>query len=148
VRALLSALLIASAVACGNSRPPAEPADDEPQPKRVSTDVEFTLARGEQASIGDGLVLVTFLAVVSDSRCPADVVCVWQGDAAMTFRIESPLSEAPFAGLDTLHTEIEPRAVTRYGYTVEVTGLQPYPYSSDDPGARNYRVMLVVSRAG
>ncbi|HSJ62294.1 MAG TPA: hypothetical protein VK922_00185 [Gemmatimonadaceae bacterium] len=147
MRALISALLIALAIACGNSRPPAEPSDDEPHPKRVSTDVEFTLARGERASIGDGFVLITFLAVASDSRCPADVVCVWQGDAAMTFRIESPLSEAPFFGLDTLHTELQPRAVTRFGYRVQVKGLQPYPYSSDDPGARNYRVTLVVSRA-
>ena len=145
MRTLLSALLLATAIGCGNSRPPAEPNDDEPQPKRVSVGQEFTLRRGERAAVGDGVLLVTFLAVASDSRCAADVVCVWQGDAELTFRIESPLSEAPFMGIDTLHTGIEPRSATRFGYTVKLERVQPYPYSNDEPGARDYRATLIVS---
>ena len=147
MRSLISALLLAVTLGCGNSRPPAEPNDDEPQPKVVSSGSEFTLRRGERASVDDGILLVTFLAVVSDSRCPADVVCVWQGDAAMLFHLESPRSEAPTGVVDTLHTELQPRAANYLGYAVRVNGLLPYPYSSDEPGARDYRVSLVVEKA-
>jgi hypothetical protein len=147
MRALFTALLLTAAVACGNSTPPAEPNDDEPQPKRVAMNSEFSLRRGELASVDGGNLLITFLAVIEDSRCPADVVCVWQGDAAMTFRIERATAQAPFVALDTLHTELQPQVATRAGYRVEVKGLQPYPYSSDEPGTRDYRVTLKVTRA-
>lgn len=147
MRALLAAVVVAAAIGCGGSKPPAEPNDDEPQPKRVSANGEVTLRRGQIASVDDGALLITFLAVASDSRCPADVVCVWQGDADMTFRIENPRAEAPFVGIDTLRLEQEPREVSRFGYRVAVKGLQPYPYSSDDPGSRDYRVTLAITRS-
>jgi hypothetical protein len=146
MRALLAAVVLATGIGCGGSKPPAEPNDDEPQPKRVTANAEVTLRRGEMASVDDGALLITFLAVASDSRCPADVVCVWQGDADMTFRIENPRAEAPFAGIDTLRLERPPRGVSRFGYRVDVQKLQPYPYSSEEPGARDYRVTLLVQR--
>lgn len=145
MRRLLSALLGSLVLACANSKPPAEPNDDEPQPKVVPTNVEFTLRLGETASAGGGMLLVTFLSVGNDSRCPADVVCVWQGDAEVHFRLASEESEAA-AIIDTLHTEIQPRATSYLGYTITMKGLQPYPYSSDEPGSRDYRVALMISR--
>jgi hypothetical protein len=147
MRSILTAVLVFAALGCGSSKPPAEPSDDEPQPKRVAINAEFTLRRGEMASVDGGNLLVTFLAVIEDSRCAADVVCVWQGDAAMTFRIERPHAAAPVIGIDTLHTALQPKAATRAGFRVEVRGLQPYPYSSDEPGSRDYRVSLAVTRA-
>ncbi len=132
-------------LACANSKPPAEPNADEPQPKVVPTNVEFTLRRGETASAGGGMLLVTFLAVGNDSRCPADVVCVWEGDAELHFRLASEKSGAA-AVIDTLHTTLPPQAVSYLGYTVTVKGLQPYPYSSDEPGSRDYRVALMITR--
>lgn len=145
MRTLLSALLASFVLACANSKPPAEPNDDEPQTKVVPTNVEFTLRRGESASAGGGMLLVTFLAVGNDSRCPADVVCVWEGDAELRFRLASERSDAA-ALIDTLHTTLQPRAVSYLGYTVTVKGLQPYPYSSDAPGSLDYRVALVITR--
>ena len=132
-------------LACANSKQPAEPNDDEPQPKVVPTNVEFKLRRGETASAGRGMLLVTFLAVGDDSRCPADVVCVWAGDAEMHFRLASEKSEAA-AMIDTLHTTLQPQAVSYLGYTVTVKGPQPYPYSSDAPGSRDYGVALMITR--
>jgi hypothetical protein len=147
MRTLLVTLLLGAALACGSSTPTAEPNDDEPQPRRVSTNGEVTLRRGELASVDEGSLLITFLAVTNDSRCPADVVCVWEGDAWMTFRIENPRSEAPFTGEDTLRLNREPRFVLRWGYRVEVKALAPYPYSNDAPGSRDYQVTLAVTRA-
>ncbi|HUF30668.1 MAG TPA: hypothetical protein VMM77_08360 [Gemmatimonadaceae bacterium] len=147
MRTFLSALLASAALACANSKQPAEPNEGEPQPKVVPTNAEFTLRRGESASVGGGMLIVTFLAVENDSRCPVDVVCVWGGDAELHFRLASEKSEAA-AIVDTLHTGVEPRAATYLGYTVTVNGLQPYPHSSDEPGSRDYRVALVVTTEG
>lgn len=146
MRIILSAASLVLMLACGSSKPPAEPNDDEPQPKVVATDTEFTLRRGERADVGQGMLLITFLSVVSDSRCPADVVCVWQGDGAVLLRVESLRTEAPSVLLDTLHTELQPRAADYLGYTIILNGLLPYPYSSDEPGSRDYRVSLTVTR--
>ena len=145
MRTLLSVLLASITLACANSKPPAEPNDDEPQPKVVPTNVEFTLRRGETASAGGGMLLVTFLSVGDDSRCPADVVCVWAGDAALHFRLASEQSDVA-AITDTLHTTLQPQAVSYLGYTVTVKGLQPRPYSTDEPGSRDYRVALMITR--
>jgi hypothetical protein len=147
MRALLSGFLVTAALACGNAKPPAEPTDGEPQPKVVAAGAEFTLRRGERASVDDGMLLITFLAVASDSRCPADVVCVWEGDAAMLFRIESVRVEAP-ALVDTLHTALQPRSASYLGFSIAVKDLRPDPYSNDDPGARDYRASLLVTNTG
>ena len=147
MRSLLRVVVVLFVLACGNSKPPAEPSDDEPQPKVVSTNTEFTLRRGERAAADQGALLITFLAVLNDSRCPADAVCVWHGDAAMLLRIESLRSDAP-TRLDTLHTELQPRQTSYIGYIIRANELRPYPYSADDPGSRDYRVSLTVTKAG
>lgn len=140
---LLTAPLVAAAMACGSSNPTA----DHGQLKVVAVGSEFTLRRGERASVDDGRLLITFLAVASDSRCPADVVCGWQGDAAMLFRLESAVAESPTI-VDTIHTELQPRSLTHQGYTMTVKTLEPYPYSDQDPGSRDYRATLIVTQAG
>ena len=142
---LALAPLVAAAMACGNASPTAD--HTNPQPKVVAVDSEFTLRRAERASVDGGRLLLTFLSVPSDSRCPSDVVCVWQGDAAMLFRLESDDSESPTI-VDTLHTELQPRTLTHLGYTVTVKALEPYPHSKQDPGSRDYRATLIITKAG
>ena len=143
MRTLISVLLASLILACANSKQPAEPNDDEPQPKVVPTNVEFTLRPGESASVGGGMLVLTFLAV-DDYRCPADVQCVWGGAAEMHFHLASEKSDAA-AIVDTLRTT-EPRVATYLGYTVTLKGLEPYPRSSDKPESRDYRVALMITR--
>lgn len=137
--------LLVAVLACGSSDPLADHVD--PQPKVVAVDSEFTLRRGERAMVDGGKLIVTFLSVPSDSRCPTDVVCVWQGDAAMLFRLDGENDESPTT-VDTLHTELQPRALTHLGFTVRVTKLEPYPHSRQDPGSRDYRATLIITKAG
>ncbi|MDH3457612.1 MAG: hypothetical protein OER90_12310, partial [Gemmatimonadota bacterium] len=44
---------------------------------------EFQLAVGERVSIPEENLWLRFLGIASDSRCPSDVVCVWEGDGAV-----------------------------------------------------------------
>ena len=69
---------------------------------------------------------ITFEAVESDSRCPMDVVCVWQGDAVARFVVEQ--SGAPSSGVTLkLHTTLDPKSGTGHGFRIDLLTLAPYP---------------------
>ena len=103
---------------------------------------QFTLAPGQSALVQGTALRVEFLRVSGDSRCPADAVCIQGGDAIVHVRA----SAATFADYE-LHTGNSARAVvTHAGFRIELSQLQPYPFSSRpiDPG--EYRATLVVTR--
>lgn len=54
-----------------------------PTPAVQSFGEEFELAKGQTATFSDGLRVQ--LKSIQDSRCPADVTCIWQGEVAGTF---------------------------------------------------------------
>jgi len=103
----------------------------------------FELAPGQEALV-DGLS-VTFQRVSGDSRCPIDVVCVWEGDAAVALllRAESAASEPR-----ELHTsgQMGGRETSYAGYTVRLETLQPATRASEPIRAYDYRATLVVAR--
>jgi hypothetical protein len=69
----LFALLI---VGCAQAQPTVQ----------VAPDREFQLLVGESAQIAAGPT-ITFLTIERDSRCPANVQCVWAGEAVALFRV-------------------------------------------------------------
>jgi hypothetical protein len=72
-------------------------------------------------------VRVRFSAVESDSRCASDVVCVWEGDAAAVFVVELNCDcRSPSYELK-LHTTLQPKSGSAYGFRVELLHLEPYP---------------------
>jgi len=104
-------------------------------------DRRFTLAPGELTGIERAGIRVQFNGVEGDSRCPADVVCVWGGDALVRISV---ISSGGLSDYD-LHTgDMQP---VRHGdLTITLEELAPYPFSSQtiDPG--DYRATLRVSR--
>jgi hypothetical protein len=85
------------------------------------------VALGTRASADNGRLVLTFAARLGDSRCPANVVCVWMGDA--TVRVVARVGRTTVER--DLHTGIEPRALSIGGYVVTVVGLTPYPGTDD-----------------
>ena len=86
---------------------------------------------------------VTFERVVSDSRCPADALCVWAGDAVV--RIVLARSTSPSARAE-LHTAPGfERSASYPGFEVRLVKVLPYPYSSSAIPAQDYRATLVVT---
>lgn len=107
------ALLIwLAALAC--AAPPVTDAPDlsrEPPAVGVGLGTPFSLRMGETADV-DGRLRVTALAVTGDSRCPANAVCVWAGEAAVAIRLNG---QGLRTRTDTLHTTPDRRARTTYG---------------------------------
>jgi hypothetical protein len=105
----------------------------------------FTLEIGQSAVLDEPAVVVTFTAVVEDSRCPVDVVCIWEGDAVirLTLHPGPPDSDGPDVVAD-LHLNREPRS-TPWGVYYELRFLALAPEARlDPPPTEPYRATLVL----
>lgn len=111
-------------VAAGCTRtPPSEAVPDGPLITRGRLGDTLTVPLGGEAVLDDGRLRVRFAARLTDSRCPANAMCVWQGDASVRLRLRAGAVQQ-----DTvLHTALEPMRVTVAGYAVHLAGVMPYP---------------------
>ncbi|MEO7793988.1 MAG: hypothetical protein ABIV06_04385 [Thermoanaerobaculia bacterium] len=123
-----------------NSNPPA--AD-----KLATPDAEgrLTLAVAESAEAAPGIVL-TLEGIVSDSRCPVDVTCVWAGEVRVALAIESPRREAPRLEFELATTTARVRTVG--GLDIEVIGASPATHSKKPIAPADYQVSFRIGPAG
>ena len=95
--------------------------------------IELKLSDCEDGRIeGDDLKLC-FDAVVSDSRCPANAVCIWQGAATATFSFTKNGHTHRF---DLSTIKMQPnytKDTVIAGYKIEFIDLTPYPGTVADP---------------
>ena len=69
--------------------------DNHPDPILVELGTSFDIRYEETVQIKDEGIQLTFMAISDDSRCPENVVCVWQGRVAIVLNagtIDIPLS--------------------------------------------------------
>lgn len=122
------------------------PEDGREAAVEAALDAPFTLAPGETARITGTTLLVTFVGVSSDSRCPEDVTCFWEGDAAV--EVESVLNGAPRSHV--LHTSVRPGvrpgAVERAGFRIGLEAVEPGPRTDRPVPPAEYRATLRVTR--
>ncbi len=133
------ASLALAALACGGS------VDPDPLLDRgtLSGPVEVVLAVGEEKRV-DSHLRIGLLDVPADSRCPASVVCVWQGDGAA--EIATAIGTGPSFPA-TLHTSAGPASVEFQGYVVTLLELSPYPAAPGGIPKSQYTVRLRITRA-
>jgi hypothetical protein len=117
------AALIASA--CGLSTS----VEDPPGPGEVDVPI------GEEVALPGSIVRLAFTAVTGDSRCPLGVVCVWEGDAAVSIALTAGTGPTqPFE----LHSALDPRFVDFAGVRVTLVGLSPYPREGESIDPDDY----------
>jgi len=133
MRTLLLVSCLLAATACHEKQPvgPSAPLNQQ-----------FTLPRGEAISIEGTSVRLQFVEVSGDSRCPADVFCVWAGDATVQVRALDTGAAVDYS----LHTGDSSRAAaTHRQLRIELLQLAPYPFSSRTIPQDDYRATLKVS---
>jgi uncharacterized repeat protein (TIGR01451 family) len=105
----------------------------------------FRLKIGEAALVKSEKLRFRFLEVSEDSRCPLDVVCVWEGQATvvagLTVEGKDPveISLTLRAGHDQLATEEVGE------YAVNLVGLDPYPISTRPTQPADYIATFLIS---
>lgn len=109
----------------------------------VGLNQETELAPGQ--SVQSGALRVTFKSVGDDSRCPADVVCVWEGDALVRIEVSDQAGD-PVAR--ELHTSGSAggRRVRYAGFEIELVSLSPQTHSQRPIPAGDYRLVLKIQQ--
>ena len=89
--------------------------------------LEIALKRCGSGEIGGDNVRLCFDSLISDSRCPANAICIWQGTATARFSLTKNNETKTFV----LSTLSQPPAYTKdtilSGYKIEFLNLSPYP---------------------
>jgi hypothetical protein len=109
-------------------------------PSNVPVPATIQLSPGEEIVV-EGVLRLRFVGVEEDSRCPSDVQCVWQGNAAVRLAFEMQGSPP---GTVLLNTGVEPTEVELGGYRVRLVQVTPVPISASTIPAAGYRVTLQI----
>jgi hypothetical protein len=104
--------------------------------------IEVTLEVGEEIRV-NGIFGVVFSAVSEDSRCAVDVVCVWEGNAAVSLGLT--VGTGP-THLLALNTALEPQAAEHGEYHVTLLEVLPAPLSTSPIPPGSYRVRILIER--
>jgi hypothetical protein len=104
----------------------------------------IVLAPDESNALFDTGLELTFEAVVEDSRCPAGVSCVWEGDAVVRIRIDDAGVKP---SIYMLHTHGRgTREIVHRDMRLHLLSLTPLPTADGPPRADDYRATLVARR--
>jgi len=76
---------------------------------------------------------------IEDSRCPSDVVCVWQGEAKVTVATEQA------GNFSTILSTYDNLIDTLGDYSIELISIQPYPVSDKVIKSEDYDVKLKIN---
>jgi hypothetical protein len=109
---------------------------------------ELVLSIGQTAVFENKDLKIKFVSVVSDSRCPKGVTCVWAGEAKCQILIGNDRS---FSGIDLVETG----GTTDYTQIYYQNGdnnlklvfkLDPYPEKDKQIDNNNYKLTLIVTQ--
>lgn len=133
---------LALLAACGGPSDVLPDAQPGPSVSVVGDTAFLELPLGRSADNGE--ISVTFDAVTEDSRCPADVQCVWEGNGA----IRLTLTGADETEVVILNSTLDPRQASFGPYTIGFRDLTPYPVSDEptDRGEYVARIAIVDTR--
>ncbi len=69
---------------------PQKPAEPTPPPSPVALGETVVLKSGQTAEVASKDISIRFTELVSDSRCPQGMVCIWAGEAVVELAMAEP----------------------------------------------------------
>ena len=149
IRALASVIafvLVASCVAGGKAGSPT-PSEGSPSPAgptetRASLNEPFDLDFGATRHIDELGLAISFTKLISDSRCPIGVTCVWDGNAEIELAVTSGGSLKQTLVFDTKSAP----GHDINGLYIELVELHPWPNENDPKRVTDYRGVIRVSK--
>ena len=113
-------------------------------PKYLPRDISepFTLKFNQGVMITFDNILVRFSNVTSDSRCPSDVTCIWQGE--ITIQIDVKKENTDFESIPLGEND----EVPIFGkYLIQLLKVEPYPQSTHEIQPDEYVATLVITKS-
>ncbi len=111
--------------------------------EEISGDFDFGVEKSfkiDEAYQSNGHALKFRLTEINDSRCPSDVVCVWEGMVEIKIAINKPVKGAIM--LNSYNNPID----TLANYSFELIDVSPYPISTQTTDLEDYAVKLKVKK--
>lgn len=105
---------------------------------------EFTLPVGETASIEGEYLTIRFVEVITDSRCPEGVECVWEGEAQCRLRLAVAGSPADMIVVQPGGSDVAARDYF-IQYRIDFR-LEPYPQEGQEIAPSAYRLIMTVTK--
>jgi hypothetical protein len=103
------------------------------------------LAINKSAINNENQLTINIDSVLSDSRCPSDVVCIWEGNAAVRFLLVNDGKETKFV-LNT-HGGVNFKSDTIIDkYSIQLVNLEPYPISTKVISNDEYVAELLIKK--
>jgi len=103
----------------------------------VTAGSQVTLSPGATVSVTGASLMVRFVSVTEDSRCPVDTACIWAGEVrvllAITDRGKASQSEVTQGG-----------SVVASEYRVTLVRVEPLPTSTARTAPADYRATLKI----
>jgi hypothetical protein len=130
-----TAALAAIVIGCGAATEP----DADVRVRLLTVPTEVVLRHGQEVRVQEGLLRLTFVQVLEDSRCPEDVTCVWEGNAKI--QIGAGVGMGPSDPID-LNTAQEPRAVEWQGVRIILEEVLPSRQGDTPPKSEDYSIRL------
>lgn len=118
---------------------------EQPEPVKAELNTSFQLEIGEQALIQSEDMRILLVNVTEDSRCPSNVTCIWEGQAAVMIYISQGGHRVGNFKLIE-RSGYENLSVTNFdGYSIELIGVEPYPKSTQRIELSEYTAVFRVS---
>jgi hypothetical protein len=111
-------------------------------------DEAFSLAGGQHVVIVGENLGIRFDEVMEDSRCPAQVECVWTGQARMAVVVQAAEGTPKTVAFNTNPAPDQNVQTARVGeYVITLLSLEPYPQTPEDAiPLDRYRATLEVAK--
>ncbi len=112
----------------------------------VNPDQPFQLKLGEKAVVKQRGLIVQFLKVKEDSRCPQGTACLWAGQATVVVKVMQ--NGKSLGTLELTQGPNQSTAVSKplVGHRVKLVNLLPYPVAHQPSSAPSYVASFLVSR--
>jgi hypothetical protein len=110
--------------------------DATPQDKAVTVKV------AEEKVVPGTQIKVKFIELLEDARCPADVNCVWAGNA----KIKLHFSKGSDDEIAELNTGVKPQTFEFGGYSFKITRLIPHPRTNVRINRLGYEATLTAKK--
>ncbi|MBX2874488.1 MAG: hypothetical protein KTR30_20365 [Saprospiraceae bacterium] len=104
----------------------------------------FALQFAETNQSTEDNITVNFFEVLSDSRCPSEVECFWEGESSVKINFSIDGSNTPL----TLSTHKQmgqgPQTDTLQNYIIRLLEVSPYPVGTEQIPNEDYEIRLQI----
>jgi len=101
---------------------------------------EFLLSFNHEIQIKGEALVIKFSSVPEDTRCPKDVICVWEGNAHIVLLLNKS------DNIDLNSTLPSNEKTYKNSYKITLLEVQPIPISTQQIELDTYKVKLKVEK--